>query len=155
MSMRKAKSSRPDACAKCGGYTLERRIAAIPARLTAPEKLAGKEIHVGRVAQYECLSCGDLGFHCGRTGQGGSLRWTRHRIPSCQSTLTDLLKVLRQEPLRALPKTQSKTKSPATALARGNNGVPAFRRWPGIAIRCRPTIWWASPSPSGNVISRT
>lgn len=60
MSMRKAKSSRPDACAKCGGYTLERRIAAIPARLTAPEKLAGKEIHVGRVAQYECLSCGTL-----------------------------------------------------------------------------------------------
>ncbi len=53
----------------------------------------------------------------GRTGQGGSLRWTRHRIPSCQSILTDLLTVPRQEPLRALPRTSSKTKLPAKAQA--------------------------------------
>ncbi|MGH9395930.1 MAG: hypothetical protein ACRD18_03655, partial [Terriglobia bacterium] len=51
---------RPDAWAKCGSNDLERRITTYPVRLTGPEKLAGKEIHVGRVALYECLSCGYL-----------------------------------------------------------------------------------------------
>lgn len=60
MPHRKAKFSRPDAGAKCGANDLERRITTYPVRLTRPEKLAGKEIHLGRVALYECLSCGYL-----------------------------------------------------------------------------------------------
>jgi hypothetical protein len=52
--------SRPDACAECGANDLERRIMTYPVRLTGPGKLVGKEIHVGRVALYECLSCGNL-----------------------------------------------------------------------------------------------
>ncbi|HKD03653.1 MAG TPA: hypothetical protein VKB77_14550 [Terriglobales bacterium] len=53
-------TSRPGACAKCGASNLERRITTYPVRLTGPEKLAGKEIQVGRVALYACLRCGYL-----------------------------------------------------------------------------------------------
>ena len=60
MPNRKAKLNKPDACGKCGAADLERRITTYPVRLTEPDNLAGKEIHVGRVALYECLSCGYL-----------------------------------------------------------------------------------------------
>jgi len=60
MPNRKAKSCRPTACAKCGARHLQRRITTYPVQLTGPEKLAGKVIHVGRVALYACLSCGYL-----------------------------------------------------------------------------------------------
>jgi len=60
MLNRKAKSGRRPACGKCGGNDLQRRITTYPAQLTGPEKLAGKVIHVGRVALYVCLSCGYL-----------------------------------------------------------------------------------------------
>jgi len=54
----KKKSSRPAACAHCAGTDLVRRIATYPVHLTGP--LEGKQIHVGRVALYECQSCGSL-----------------------------------------------------------------------------------------------
>ena len=56
----KAKSRRPATCAHCGANHLQRRITTYPIQLTGPEKLAGKVIHVGRVALYACLSCGYL-----------------------------------------------------------------------------------------------
>ena len=58
--MKTTRSSKPQACTQCASTQLTRRIAAYPVRLTAPEKLAGKEIHVGRVALYECDACGHL-----------------------------------------------------------------------------------------------
>ena len=58
--MKKTKNSKPLVCTGCAGTALTRRITTYPVRLTAPEKLAGKEIHVGRVALYECDCCGHL-----------------------------------------------------------------------------------------------
>jgi hypothetical protein len=58
--MKKTKSSKPPACTRCASAQLTRHIATYPVRLTAPEKLAGKEIHVGRVALYQCDACGQL-----------------------------------------------------------------------------------------------
>ena len=55
---RKAKSTKPVACAACQGMDLIRRITTYPVRLTGP--LEGKQIHVGRVALHQCLSCGHL-----------------------------------------------------------------------------------------------
>jgi len=52
------KTSRPAACGKCAGTDLVRRITTYPVRLAGP--LEGKEIHVGRVALYECRACGHL-----------------------------------------------------------------------------------------------
>ena len=52
MPSRKAKGSRPEACAQCGGNDLARRITTYSVRLTSPEKLAGKEIRVGRVIEF-------------------------------------------------------------------------------------------------------
>jgi hypothetical protein len=52
------KSTKPVACGACGGVDLERRIATYPVRLTGP--LEGKQINVGRVALYECQTCGHL-----------------------------------------------------------------------------------------------
>ena len=52
------KRSKPAACSYCAGIDLVRRITTYPVRLAGP--LEGKEIHVGRVALYECLSCGHL-----------------------------------------------------------------------------------------------
>jgi ribosomal protein L37AE/L43A len=60
MSTTKAKSSKPTACTSCTGTALVRRITTFPIRLNSPPSLAGKEIHVGRVALYECQSCGNL-----------------------------------------------------------------------------------------------
>ena len=60
MSKTKARSGKPAACANCAGNDLQRRITTYPVRLTGPGSLAGKEIHVGRVALYECQSCGHL-----------------------------------------------------------------------------------------------
>jgi len=51
---------KPATCAQCGGSTLKRRIGTYPVRLTEPPSLAGKEIHVHRVALHECQSCGHL-----------------------------------------------------------------------------------------------
>lgn len=42
----------------CGGTTWARRIATHPIRLTEPASLAGKDIHVHRVALQECRACG-------------------------------------------------------------------------------------------------
>ena len=50
--------SKPAACGHCGRTDLVRRLATYPVRLTGP--LEGKQIHVGRVALYECQSCGHL-----------------------------------------------------------------------------------------------
>jgi hypothetical protein len=58
--MKKAQATKPVACANCAGTALMRRITTYPVRLTAPDRLAGKEIQVGRVALYECQSCGHL-----------------------------------------------------------------------------------------------
>lgn len=60
MSQAKAGAGKPSACAKCAGNDLQRRITTYPVRLTEPRNLADKEIQVGRVALYECLSCGYL-----------------------------------------------------------------------------------------------
>ena len=54
----KTKSSKPVACEQCAGTDLVRRITTYPVRLTG--SLEGKQIHVGRVALHECLSCGHL-----------------------------------------------------------------------------------------------
>jgi hypothetical protein len=60
MSNTNARSGNPAACANCAGKDLQRRITTYPVRLTSPGSLAGKEIQVGRVALYECQSCGHL-----------------------------------------------------------------------------------------------
>jgi len=39
---------------------LQRRIATYPVHLTEPPSLAGKQIHVHRVALHQCPSCGHL-----------------------------------------------------------------------------------------------
>ena len=54
----KPKSSKPTACQACQGANLVRRITTYPVYLTG--QLEGKQIHVGRVALYECQSCGHL-----------------------------------------------------------------------------------------------
>jgi hypothetical protein len=55
---RKAGSSKPTVCQKCHGADLIRRITTYPVHLAGP--LEGKQIHVGRVALYECQTCGHL-----------------------------------------------------------------------------------------------
>lgn len=55
-----SKPSKPSACLRCQAATLTRRITTYPVRLTSPEKIAGKEIQVGRVALYQCEACGHL-----------------------------------------------------------------------------------------------
>ncbi len=45
-------------CLQCGGTTWARRIGTHLVRLTEPASLAGKEIHVYRVALQECKACG-------------------------------------------------------------------------------------------------
>ncbi|HYT71261.1 MAG TPA: hypothetical protein VEK78_07740 [Gemmatimonadales bacterium] len=54
-----AKAKKPT-CTNCAGTTLVRRTTTYPVRLTGPAPLAGKEIHVHRVALHECRSCGHL-----------------------------------------------------------------------------------------------
>jgi hypothetical protein len=56
--VRKTKSSKPTACQLCLGTDLVRRITTYPVHLEG--ELKGKQIHVGRVALYECQSCGHL-----------------------------------------------------------------------------------------------
>jgi len=58
--MTKRTASKPSACFRCSATSLTRRITVYPVYLTAPEKVAGKIIQVGRVALYECDSCGHL-----------------------------------------------------------------------------------------------
>jgi DNA-directed RNA polymerase subunit RPC12/RpoP len=60
MRQASATSSKPDRCPICAGPALVRRRTTYPVRLTEPAPLAGKEIHVHRVALYECRSCGHL-----------------------------------------------------------------------------------------------
>jgi hypothetical protein len=52
--------TKPTACTQCGATRLQRRITTYPVELTAPPSLAGKQIHVHRVALHECVSCGHL-----------------------------------------------------------------------------------------------
>ena len=52
--------AKPPTCTNGAGTTLVRRITTYPVRLTGPAPLAGKEIHVHRVALHECQSCGHL-----------------------------------------------------------------------------------------------
>jgi len=54
----KKKSSKPSICPCCGGVDLVRKITTYPVLLSGP--LEGKQIHVGRVALHECLTCGHL-----------------------------------------------------------------------------------------------
>ena len=54
----KRRPTKPVACGACGGVDLVRRIGTYPVRLTGP--LEGKQINVGRVALYECGTCGHL-----------------------------------------------------------------------------------------------
>lgn len=54
----KTKPTKRMACERCAGTDLVRRITTYPVQLTGP--LEGKQIHVGRVALHECLSCGHL-----------------------------------------------------------------------------------------------
>jgi hypothetical protein len=54
----KKKSSKPTTCPKCGGVDLVRKITTYPVLLSGP--LEGKQVHVGRVAPHECLTCGHL-----------------------------------------------------------------------------------------------
>jgi len=56
--IRKKGSSTPAACQACQGTDLVRRITTYPVHLTG--ELKGKRIHVGRVALYQCRSCGHL-----------------------------------------------------------------------------------------------
>lgn len=56
--VRKTKSNKPAACQICQGTDLVRRITTYPVHLEG--ELKGKQIHVGRVALYECQSCGHL-----------------------------------------------------------------------------------------------
>lgn len=58
--MTKATSSKPAACESCAGTNLVRRITSYPVLIPDPGELAGKEIHVDRVALYQCQSCGHL-----------------------------------------------------------------------------------------------
>ena len=52
--------TKPTTCTQCGGPRLQRRITTYPVELTEPPSLAGKQIHVHRVALSECQSCGHL-----------------------------------------------------------------------------------------------
>src|SRR6266566_5091083 len=54
----KKKSSKPSICPCCGGVDLVRKITTYPVLLSGP--LEGKQIHIGRVALHECLTCGHL-----------------------------------------------------------------------------------------------
>jgi Zn ribbon nucleic-acid-binding protein len=58
MSSFTKKSSKPANCPLCRSTDLVRRITTYPVRLSGP--LEGKQIHVGRVALHECLTCGHL-----------------------------------------------------------------------------------------------
>jgi hypothetical protein len=58
MPSAKKKSSKPTTCPKCGGVDLVRKITTYPVLLSGP--LEGKQVHVGRVALHECLTCGHL-----------------------------------------------------------------------------------------------
>jgi hypothetical protein len=55
--MKKATTTKPSACIQCSATTLTRRITTFPVRLTAPQKVAGKIVMVGRVALYQCDTC--------------------------------------------------------------------------------------------------
>lgn len=81
MSITKPRSGKPAACAKCAGNDLQKRVTTYPVRLTRPASLAGKEIHVERVALYECQSCGHLMPTPG--GQAQVDRWVAQAICSC------------------------------------------------------------------------
>lgn len=52
--------TKPTTCTQCGGGRVQRRITTYPVHLTEPQSLAGKQIHVHRVALHECQSCGHL-----------------------------------------------------------------------------------------------
>ena len=58
MPSSKKKVSKPTTCSACGGADLVRKITTYPVLLSGP--LQGKQIHVGRVALHECLTCGHL-----------------------------------------------------------------------------------------------
>jgi len=58
MPSAKEKCSKPTLCSACGGVDLIRKITTYPVLLSSP--LEGKQVHVGRVAFHECLTCGHL-----------------------------------------------------------------------------------------------
>jgi Zn ribbon nucleic-acid-binding protein len=58
MPSSKKKSIKPTTCPACGGVDLVRKITTYPVLLSG--QLQGKQIHVGRVALHECLTCGHL-----------------------------------------------------------------------------------------------
>ena len=59
MPSAKKKSSKPTLCPACGGVDLIRKITTYPVLLSGPLNLEGKQVHVGRVALHECLTCAD------------------------------------------------------------------------------------------------
>ena len=61
----KGKSSKPAACEHCSGQNLTRRITTYPVPVGEPPfcnfpELKAKQIYIGRVALYECETCGHL-----------------------------------------------------------------------------------------------
>lgn len=61
----KGKSSKPAVCDRCSGQNLTRRITTYSVPLGEPPfssfpELKGKQIYIGRVALYECQTCGHL-----------------------------------------------------------------------------------------------
>jgi hypothetical protein len=58
MPSAKKQSSKPTLCSACGGVDLIRNITTYPVLLSSP--LEGNQVHVGRVALHECLTCGHL-----------------------------------------------------------------------------------------------
>ena len=58
MPSSKKKSIKPSTCPACGGVDLVRKITTYRVLLSGP--LEGKQIHVGRAALHECLTCGHL-----------------------------------------------------------------------------------------------
>ena len=55
----KVKSSKPAACSSCTGTDLIRKITTFTVFLAATPNMTAKQVNVGRVALYECQSCGN------------------------------------------------------------------------------------------------
>ena len=60
MRTTKATTSKPVACERCAGTELVRRISTYPVVIPVPGEQKAKEVHVNRVALYQCQSCGHL-----------------------------------------------------------------------------------------------
>ena len=59
MAEPKVKSIKPVACSSCACADLVRKITTYPVWLEASPAMSAKQVSVGRVALYECQSCGN------------------------------------------------------------------------------------------------